>query len=323
MSKLIIKNNGLPKVKCLKKINNKCAPFYEVSRNETKILDMENIILIFKCSSMGYFSSTECEINLLNNNVAEIETAIKMGKWQCEIKYYDEVPENAIKQIEIQEKKNNNEKVRTDLAIQKQEEQKSLANIFVVTNKVGEIFYIDETNKLWTIPEGIISKKINPNRIHHYSDIVSYELLEDGTSISKGGVGRAIVGGALFGGVGAIVGGSTGHKQQQMCTSLKLKITLKDINCPIEYIEFVYSATKKTGWYYQGLYSQAQAILSYLDIICKENSQQQVEILNNTQQRNIELKSIPDEIKKYKELLDIGAITQEEYEAKKKQLLNL
>ena len=65
-----------------------------------------------------------------------------MGKWQCEIKYYDEVPENAIKQIEIQEKKNNNEKVRTDLAIQKQEEQKSLANIFVVTNKVGEIFIL-------------------------------------------------------------------------------------------------------------------------------------------------------------------------------------
>ncbi len=30
-----------------------------------------------------------------------------------------------------------------------------------------------------------------------------------------------------------------------------------------------------------------------------------------------------DEIKKYKELLDIGAITQEEYDAKKKQLLGL
>jgi hypothetical protein len=30
-----------------------------------------------------------------------------------------------------------------------------------------------------------------------------------------------------------------------------------------------------------------------------------------------------DEIKKYKQLLDMGAITQEEYEAKKKQLLNL
>lgn len=34
-------------------------------------------------------------------------------------------------------------------------------------------------------------------------------------------------------------------------------------------------------------------------------------------------KSAADEIMKYKQLLDAGAITQEEYEAKKKQLLNL
>ena len=33
--------------------------------------------------------------------------------------------------------------------------------------------------------------------------------------------------------------------------------------------------------------------------------------------------STPDELKKYKELLDTGLITQEEYDAKKKQLLNL
>ena len=35
------------------------------------------------------------------------------------------------------------------------------------------------------------------------------------------------------------------------------------------------------------------------------------------------ISSAADEIKKYKELLDIGAITQEEYETKKKQLLGL
>ena len=33
--------------------------------------------------------------------------------------------------------------------------------------------------------------------------------------------------------------------------------------------------------------------------------------------------SAADEIKKFKELLDIGAITQEEFDAKKKQLLGL
>ncbi len=34
-------------------------------------------------------------------------------------------------------------------------------------------------------------------------------------------------------------------------------------------------------------------------------------------------KDVVEEIRKYKELLDSGAITKEEYEAKKKQLLNL
>ena len=39
--------------------------------------------------------------------------------------------------------------------------------------------------------------------------------------------------------------------------------------------------------------------------------------------KNIINNSDLDEIKKLKELLDCGAITQEEYDAKKKQLLNL
>ena len=33
--------------------------------------------------------------------------------------------------------------------------------------------------------------------------------------------------------------------------------------------------------------------------------------------------TVADEIKKFKELLDMGAITQEEFDAKKKQLLGL
>ncbi|MBS6024199.1 MAG: SHOCT domain-containing protein, partial [Paeniclostridium sordellii] len=37
---------------------------------------------------------------------------------------------------------------------------------------------------------------------------------------------------------------------------------------------------------------------------------------------NINEKSIPQQIKEYKELLDIDAITKEEFEMKKKELLN-
>ncbi|CEN30855.1 Uncharacterised protein [[Clostridium] sordellii] len=44
--------------------------------------------------------------------------------------------------------------------------------------------------------------------------------------------------------------------------------------------------------------------------------------LDKTTSINIKEKSIPDQIKEYKELLDIDAITKEEFEMKKKELLN-
>lgn len=48
-------------------------------------------------------------------------------------------------------------------------------------------------------------------------------------------------------------------------------------------------------------------------------------ILNktNSQTATVSTISVADEIKKYKELLDMGAITQDEFECKKKQLLGL
>lgn len=50
---------------------------------------------------------------------------------------------------------------------------------------------------------------------------------------------------------------------------------------------------------------------------------QKVEEYKNNQNTNIKQISPADEIKKYKELLDCDAITKEEYEKKKKELLNL
>ena len=44
--------------------------------------------------------------------------------------------------------------------------------------------------------------------------------------------------------------------------------------------------------------------------------------MNKKEKAVIEI-SVPDEIMKYKNLLDIGAITEEEYKAQKQKLLNL
>ena len=199
-------------------------------------------------------------------------------------------------------------------------ENEVLANVeFDITQNIDNYLYLDEKRKKICLPMGLMKKKIDPDRIFNYDDILNYELLEDGNSVSKGGVGRAIVGGALFGDVGAIVGGSTGHKQKQTCTKLQIKITTNNIEHPAEYINFIIAEIRKDNMIYKNAYSSAQKVLSALDIICNPKSSASKEKKAETSSN----KSTAEQIKEFKELLDSGAITEEEFEAKKKQLLDL
>ena len=187
---------------------------------------------------------------------------------------------------------------------------------FTVTKAVTPFIEFDDNQKKWLVPDGFAGKKKHP-KIHNYSDIVSYELLEDGESIIKsGGLGRAAVGGLLLGGAGAIVGGVTGgRRSSSVCTSLRVKITLNDINDPVAYVDFLTGSTKKSSSIYKSFHESAQECLSVLQLICDQQ-------IPPAPQTSTAL-SGADEILKYKKLLDGGAITQEEYNAKKTQLLGL
>lgn len=189
-------------------------------------------------------------------------------------------------------------------------------NSFNATKKIGVFMEIDDNQMKWLIPDGFLGKKKNP-KIYNFSDIVDFELLEDGESITKGGLGRAVAGGVLLGGVGAVVGGITGGKKSKsICNSLKIKITVNNISNPVVYIDFIKAPTKKNSFTYKTVYNSAQECLSTLQLICN-NQEQEVESVAATTISNA------DEILKYKNLLDSGVITQEEFDAKKKQLLGL
>lgn len=186
---------------------------------------------------------------------------------------------------------------------------------FEPTRKVNGHLWFDENKKKWAIPKGVFKKKITPEtKIYDYSDIKSYELLEDGSSITKGGasLGRAVVGGALFGGVGAVIGGSTGKRTTtDVCNNIKIKIVLRNNEPKIIYINILSTQTPKNGGLYKLCIEAAHTILAEFDemIGADEKTEQQF--------------SAADEIKKFKELLDCGAITKEEFEKKKKQLLGI
>ena len=71
-----------------------------------------------------------------------------------------------------------------------------------------------------------------------FQDIVECEVIENGNPIAKGTVGRAIVGGVLAGGVGAIIGAST-HKTKTAISELYIRITRNDITNPQYLLPFM------------------------------------------------------------------------------------
>lgn len=133
---------------------------------------------------------------------------------------------------------------------------------FVSTSEVsGYIKFNDNLKQV------LISPKFNP-RILNYSDILDYELLENGeTVVTKGGLGSAIAGGVLFGRVGAIVGSNTGKKKSvTSINELRIKVVTKDMNNPNTYINLITSSTKTDSLIYRSSYETAQKIMSMLQI---------------------------------------------------------
>ncbi len=184
---------------------------------------------------------------------------------------------------------------------------------------------IDEQRQLINIPEriqNILSKDIRHEHIRQFKDLVDCQLLSDGSMIADGNslLGAAI-GGAAFGGFGAVVGaGARNKKISNVCNSLIIKVVFNDLSNPEEHITLINSPLKTDSNGYKKIYAAGQECLSILAVILKKNRDAAEA---SKQPASTASSSVADEIKKFKELLDMGAITEEEFNAKKKQLLGL
>ena len=197
--------------------------------------------------------------------------------------------------------------------LKRSEESKELLKSFNPSKKIGSAIELDDSNNQWLILSSVLGKR-DKSIVYNYDEITGFELLEDGDTLSEGGIGRALVGGALFGGTGAVVGGITGkRKNKGICTSLRIKVTLNNMDDSVVYIDLLKTKTPKNGSIYKMHMNYAQEILSVFDLITKKHSP--IESSETT--------SSADDILKFKKLLDADAITQEEYDTKKKELLRL
>lgn len=193
---------------------------------------------------------------------------------------------------------------------------------FGITKGIGNYLWINENKKTFGIPKINFIGKVTGITSFKYEDIIDFELIQDGSSIvNKGGLGRAAIGGLLFGGSGAVVGSLTGsRKQTQTCTELRIKITINNTANPIIFIDFIKGVSyKKDSILYRQLAENAETVMSMLQVITSANASAST----SKQQANTSTSSTADEIRKYKELLDDGIITKEEFDQKKQQLLNI
>ncbi|MHC1724212.1 MAG: SHOCT domain-containing protein [Aminipila sp.] len=192
--------------------------------------------------------------------------------------------------------------------------------IWKPTLYVNDYLEIDETNKQIAIFEKVLLSDYALVCILDYSDLLSYQLLENDKTITESqfGLGSMIWSDIVYGEEdGAIVGSNLATKESRTCaTSLKLKINVKDISTGPIYINFFDGDLYTDGSSYEYFYNIAQQILSALESIKNEI---------DTDKTIVSKAPIgtADEIAKFKELATQGIITEQEFEDKKKQLLNI
>lgn len=159
--------------------------------------------------------------------------------------------------------------------------------------------------------------------LYEFEQLTSYELVEitDVETRKSGTVGNALVGGIIAGGVGAIVGASASKTHSNEIVKDMYISIVTNPGASLHKIQLIKYATKKSSIDYEIALENAQKILGML---------KHIEQIAGYNKQSEETPVLPqsalsplDEIKKLKELLDIGAVTQEEFDAKKKQLLNL
>lgn len=135
-----------------------------------------------------------------------------------------------------------------------------------------------------------------------FDELVDYTVEVDTKVVTetKGSVTRAIAGGIMAGPVGAVVGSSTAKKvshteESNPKMSFVVEYPMGKFCSPV----FTYSGKVRE--------------------LCEEIFRERTEI----KKKPDALSSVADELMKFKKLLDIGAITEDEYKAKKEQLLSL
>ena len=165
--------------------------------------------------------------------------------------------------------------------------------------------------------EAVIAARKPSDKIFAFDELEGYELLEDDSAVTSGGKAAAVAGAALIGGLGAIAGAGAGtKKQKKRIENMVLRIDTNDMEYPCVMVTYINRETKVGSNDYRKAQSQAQQAMSALNLILKQQHGQDVS-------ESVDASDDMEQLKRLKELRDAGVLTEEEFQAKKAQVLGL
>ncbi len=196
---------------------------------------------------------------------------------------------------------------------------------------------VDETRELINIPiirSGWVNDEYYDN-VFPWSKILDFKVIDSGIQILEGvSMLRAAVGGLVFGGVGAIVASLLpSRKLTNKCTELTVKVVIDDLRVNSAFIYLV-GDNSSFGVYgierddeeWRDVTRELEECLSILTIILKRNqgnlsSEATQAMLTPSNTSGQSSNDVIDSIKKLAELREAGIISQEEFDAKKAELM--
>lgn len=179
--------------------------------------------------------------------------------------------------------------------------------------EIGDyVLYVDDTNKKWSIKYPLVSSV----QTYKFSDLIEFEIIEDGGSITKGRAGSALVGGILFGAAGAVIGASRRKIVEPICRTLQLRITVDDIDNPEITIYLINKETKKDSYEYTSSMESCRKVASKLSYIQNDGKKVDVDLSGSVNE------TTEDKIRQLSKLRDDGLLSAEEHDEKKRELLS-
>ena len=180
-------------------------------------------------------------------------------------------------------------------------------------SKNATLIYIDDNTREILI---LCSDDVNSPKRIKFSDVLSAELVMDSNVITKKSttsvIGRSVVGGAIAGNVGAIIGGATvSSNSQDVCKYLQLLITIRDTQNPILSIDLCNCKEGIKDVKRSDMYKQAQLLMKTFSVIIDSSSQVSKEAD----------KSISNELKDLVKLKEQNILTEEEFLTLKRRLI--